>query len=129
MKPVIIIMVAIAVLLGAVFWTNLRRADDASQLSYETITTDVDSGAKLLDVRTPSEYAAGHADVAELWPLQALEKGELPDVDPATKLYVYCRSGNRSSQATKILRDNGYRNVVDLGGLRDIEVLGASISK
>ena len=35
------------------------------------------------------------------------------------KLYVYCRSGNRSAQAAKLLVNQGYTNVYDFGGVID----------
>jgi rhodanese-related sulfurtransferase len=71
-------------------------------------------GALLLDVRdTTTEYDLGHAEGAISIPVDELSSrvGELP-TDRA--IIVYCRSGNRSSQANAILCDQGF-DVFDLG--------------
>lgn len=83
-------------------------------------------GAFLLDVRTPQEYAQGHIANATLVPLAELEAAhaQLPQ-DHATPIFVYCRSGARSSQAAAILADHGYTDVRDLdGGLLQWQAAG-----
>ena len=45
------------------------------------------------------------------------EIAELPDKDQT--IYVYCRSGNRSKQASQKLVDLGYTNVIEFGGIID----------
>ena len=46
-----------------------------------------------------------------------------------TKIYLYCRSGNRSATAQQLLQKQGYTNVIDLGGLGDLTKLGFSLVK
>jgi len=75
--------------------------------------------ATLLDVRTPVEYDLDHAPNSLNHNLELMKKDELPDLDKGQRVYVYCRSGNRSAQAMEIMKDNGFTNVVDLGGLQD----------
>jgi len=96
-------------------------------ISYESIMGAVDDGATFLDVRTPEEYFESHYEGAELFPLQRLQRGELPDYDPEETLYVYCRTGNRTQEASAILRQAGY-NVVDLGGLEDVRAIGGQLN-
>ena len=74
-------------------------------------------GALLLDVRTEGEYAEGHVPGAKNLPLQALEG--IAALAPAkdTPLYVYCRSGARSSQAAGQLQRMGYTRVTNIGGI------------
>lgn len=74
-------------------------------------------GALLLDVRTPEEYAEGHLPGARNLPLQSLEG--IASVAPAkgAPLYVYCRSGARSGQATGLLQRMGYTKVTNIGGI------------
>ena len=74
-------------------------------------------GALLLDVRTEGEYAGGHVPGAKNLPLQALEG--ITALAPAkdTPLYVYCRSGARSGQATGQLQRMGYTKVTNIGGI------------
>ncbi len=72
----------------------------------------------ILDVRTEQEYAAGHIPGAILIPNETIGAEEielLPDKDQL--ILVYCRSGNRSKQASAKLVDLGYANVVEFGGI------------
>ena len=75
-------------------------------------------GAVLLDVRTPEEYAAGHIPGSRNVPLDELHRSELPE-DPETPLFVCCLSGARSRQAALLLRQAGYGDVTDLGGIQN----------
>ena len=74
-------------------------------------------GAVLLDVRTPQEYAQGHIPGSKNIPLQTLHDAEGAIQDKGTPLYVYCQSGARSSQAASLLKQMGYTNVTNIGGI------------
>ena len=69
----------------------------------------------LVDVREPNEWEIVHLDGARLIP-----RGQLPDrlseLTGARRLVVYCRTGGRSSQATRLLLDLGFTNVRNLRG-------------
>lgn len=69
----------------------------------------------ILDVREPFEYAEGHVPGAVLMPLSSLEQ-HIDEVPEGSPIYVICRSGNRSEQASKILVAGGVRNVVNVDG-------------
>ncbi|MFQ6604528.1 MAG: rhodanese-like domain-containing protein [Fidelibacterota bacterium] len=74
----------------------------------------------ILDVRTPREYASGHLSNANLIPVQFLQErlDEIAD-NKDQDILVYCRSGNRSTVASKILIDAGFRHVFNLrSGIR-----------
>ena len=75
------------------------------------------SGAVLLDVRTPEEYRDGHIPGSRNLPLQSLEQAGKIIQNRNTPVFVYCRSGSRSSQARSILSRMGYSNVKNLGGI------------
>ena len=75
------------------------------------------AGAVLLDVRTPQEYREGHIPGSQNVPLQQLDKVEEVTENKDTVLYVYCRSGARSSQAVSLLNHMGYTNVHNIGGI------------
>lgn len=92
------------------------------------IQAEVAKGSLLLDVRTAEEFNARHAKDATLWPVQDIQAGKLPEVAKDKKIYVYCRSGNRSSQAKALLEQAGFTNVVDLGGLTSLEKMGLSMA-
>lgn len=76
-----------------------------------------DPSAVLLDVREPDEYASGRIPGSWNMPLSILmaERAGLPDKE--APIYVYCLSGARSRQAARILKNQGYTNILDLGGI------------
>ena len=75
------------------------------------------SGAVLLDVRTPEEYRSGHIPGSKNIPLQAIDKVASVAENKDTALYVYCQSGARSRQAAGMLKQMGYTNVNNIGGI------------
>jgi rhodanese-related sulfurtransferase len=69
----------------------------------------------ILDVRTEGEYKEGHLEEAFLLPVQILEQEiGLIDEYKDRDILIYCRSGNRSTVASKILLDAGFTNVYNL---------------
>ena len=122
----------IAILAG--FWLltskNVVSNDSSGNLSFTTIENEVaTSNAVLYDVRTEEEYAAGHMPGAKLHDNQDIQRGIYPDEPKNKKIYLYCRSGNRSAQATKTLEEAGFTNIIDLGGLNDVQSIGGTLSK
>ncbi len=76
-----------------------------------------EAGVITLDVRTQGEYAEGHLEGAQLIDFQSgnFEK-EISSLDKNATYAVYCRSGNRSGQAVKVMHDAGFHNVYNLNG-------------
>ncbi|MCL2285713.1 MAG: rhodanese-like domain-containing protein [Firmicutes bacterium] len=74
--------------------------------------------AVILDVRSESEYAAGHIPGAILLPDFEIS-GRANEVlcDYNALILVYCQSGARSRAATSLLVSMGYVNVYDFGGI------------
>ena len=130
MNKIVAIILGAIVIIGGFLWLASANGSSAKSddMTFATVEADVAKGAKLYDVRTPAEFAAGHFAGAINYPLQDLEAGKLPNVPTSTKLYVYCQSGNRSGLATKILRDAGYE-VVDLRGLSNVQAIGGTLAK
>lgn len=107
---------------------NVESGGDAP--SIQTINSEIESGqATLLDVRTKAEFDQGHFRGAKLHDSVKLDSGQMPELDKDSKIYLYCRSGNRSSQSIKTLEAAGFTNVVDLGGLPDVQKLGGELVK
>lgn len=79
------------------------------------------AGAVLVDVRTPEEYRDGHVPGSINVPLQQIEDIELEVAEKNTPLYVYCRSGARSRQAAALLKEMGYEDVHNIGGILDYQ--------
>ncbi len=75
----------------------------------------------LLDVRRADEYKNGHIPGAVLHTneLMTKENTEALLKDKNQSIYVYCRSGRRSKEASKKLIEYGYKNVIEIGGILD----------
>ena len=72
----------------------------------------------ILDVRTPEEFAAGHIPGAINIPNEEIGTARIPELtDKDQLILVYCRSGNRSKQASEKLAAQGYSNIVEFGGI------------
>ncbi|MGN1181547.1 MAG: rhodanese-like domain-containing protein [Faecalibacillus sp.] len=76
-------------------------------------------GAVLVDVRTSQEYKEGHIPDSKNIPLQSLIVDAYKILKKDDVLFVYCRSGSRSKQATNILKQMGYTKVKNIGGILD----------
>ena len=89
-------------------------ADEAATMMAE------EENYVILDVRTPEEFAEKHIVDAINIPNEEIGTspiGELTDLDQL--ILVYCRSGNRSKQASEKLAKLGYTNVYEFGGIND----------
>lgn len=81
---------------------------------------DENPDAVLLDVRTEEEFAEGHIPGAICIPNEVISEETTKELDDKTQtILVYCRSGNRSQDASQKLCELGYENVIECGGIID----------
>lgn len=134
-KPAnIIYLISAILLIGLISGCSSKNAEpikdgsaSTKKSSFNNITPeeankrlDSEKGIILLDVRTKEEYDTGHIKGSMLIPIDNLKveaENKLKDKD--SPIFVYCRSGNRSVTAAKILVKLGYRNVYNLGGINN----------
>ena len=124
-KLLILCMTFICILSGCGNADSVQNTEQKSgykQVSMEEglELMEADSDYILLDVRRDDEFEEGHIPGAINIPNESIGKeeiAELPDKDQT--IYVYCRSGNRSKQASQKLVDLGYTNVIEFGGIID----------
>lgn len=94
--------------LGAavVVWWMFGRGNTSSDDLREAL----EGGVRVLDVRTPPEFAGGHAKGAVNIPVGELgvRLGELGEPGP---IVVYCASGMRSARAASLLRAAGFEPI------------------
>lgn len=110
-KGTLVLLVLVAVVFAAMW---LLKTPTTSSAAARALVAD---GAKLIDVRTPEEFAAGHVEGAANIPVDQLGT-RLKEVGPSTTpVVVYCRSGVRSARATRTLRGAGFEAVHDLGAM------------
>ena len=98
-----------------------------SEASYQQISMDEaiaimesESDYMILDVRTTEEFADKHIPDAISIPNETIGTEDIPELpDKDQLILVYCRSGNRSKQASDKLVGLGYTNIVEFGGIND----------
>ena len=73
---------------------------------------------QLIDIRTPNEFSSGHLENAVNVDFfnQNNFKATFTKLDKKKPLYIYCRSGKRSSRAAKQLAGLGFEKIYDLKG-------------
>ncbi|MGL5978802.1 MAG: rhodanese-like domain-containing protein [Erysipelotrichaceae bacterium] len=93
-----------------------------SQLTTRELQEKLKNKAVLIDVREVGEYASGHIPGAINVPLDILAVKVMDVVgSKSDEVIVHCLSGGRSAQAARILKDAGYTNVHDFGGIHRYE--------
>ncbi|MEY3250945.1 MAG: hypothetical protein RLZZ27_1053 [Actinomycetota bacterium] len=112
MKKLIALIGSILLLAGC------SSSSSAIDLSVTDFSSKVaEAGVITLDVRTPGEFAEGHIEGAQLIDFQSGNfENEISSLDKNATYAVYCRSGNRSGQAVKVMHDAGFHNVYNLNG-------------
>ena len=120
MKGTYFVLAALAILL--LLGCSQKKQQEASyrQISMNEAAAMMaeETNYLILDVRTPEEFASGHVPNAINIPNENIGTArirELPDEDQL--ILVYCRSGNRSKQASEKLAALGYTNIVEFGGI------------
>ena len=120
MRKIIPVFLSLLLLTGCVSPTE-------QEPSYRQIGTDEaiammaeENDYIILDVRTPEEFAEKHIPDSINIPNETIGTEETPELpDKEQLILVYCRSGNRSKQASDKLANLGYTNIVEFGGIND----------
>ena len=112
MKKVFALIASVLLLAGC------SSSTGAVDLGVSEFSTKVaEAGVITLDVRTPIEFAEGHIEGARLIDFQSGNfENEIAALDKNATYAVYCRSGNRSGQAVKVMQDAGFTNVFKMNG-------------
>lgn len=117
MKRIVILLSVVLVLCGCSNSSESLK-DDKHISCVKMNELVINEHAILVDVRSEDEYLSGFLDDAINIPLDELadsiENGDLSEDDV---IVVYCRSGNRSAQAKKLLEEHGFDKVYDLGAM------------
>lgn len=93
-----------------------------NETSENNLAQAIAEGAYLVDVRSRIEFQSGSADGAENIPLDLITQ-QLEKFKGKEKIVVFCRSGNRSAQAKRILNEKGFRNVINGGTWHEVDQL------
>ena len=129
MKKIIPFLMALLLLAGC---GAQSEESTYRQINAEEAATmmEEESSYIILDVRTTEEYSEKHIPGAINIPNETIGAEDIPELpDKEQLILVYCRSGNRSKQASEKLVKQGYTNIVEFGGINDWQgetVSGAS---
>ena len=89
--------------------TTLNAPDFSKKIS--------DKSVLLLDVRTPAEFAVGHIVGATNIDFESGNFAkDITRFDKSKSYALYCRSGNRSGQATSLMAKDGFKSLFNLNG-------------
>ena len=117
MKTLLPILLSLLLLAGCAGPAKAKRYLQITMNEAIAIMEE-ETGYLILDVRTPEEFAAGHIPGAINIPNETIGS-EAPALlpDKNQRILVYCRSGNRSKQASEKLAALGYTNITEFGGI------------
>ena len=113
MKKVFALISSLVLLVGCS--TSTAGATNMNVVEFSKKITE--PGVVILDVRTPGEFAEGFIEGAQMIDFQSGNfETEIGTLDKDVTYAVYCRSGNRSGQAVKVMQDAGFLNLFNLEG-------------
>ena len=116
-------LLSLILLLPVMLLTGCSASEPAQ--AYRQVSTEeaialmeTETDYIILDVRTQAEYEEKHIPGAVCIPNETIGAEEIPELpDKDQMILVYCRSGNRSKQASEKLVQLGYTNIVEFGGI------------
>ena len=107
-----------AALLAVGAWLVIRRFV-GGKAKMSIVKQKIEAGARIVDVRAPEEFRDGSYPGAVNIPLQALG-ARLQELSKEVPVVLYCASGGRSGLAARQLKQAGFTDVVNAGGLGDM---------
>ena len=119
MKKIIPFLMALLLLAGCGAQSEERTYRQVNAEEAATMMEEASSYI-ILAVRTTEEYSETHIPGAINIPNETIGTEDIPELPDIEQLIlVYCRSGNRSKQASEKLVKLGYTNIVEFGGIND----------
>lgn len=114
------ILMALLLLSGCAAQVQKEQSYRQINMDEAIAMMEAESDYIILDVRTPEEFSEKHIPGAINIANETIGSEEIPELpDKDQLILVYCRSGNRSKQASEKLVALGYTNIVEFGGIND----------
>ena len=107
---IMVLLIAVFFICTQIMGTTVRKK----------IMEKIAQGAKIIDVRTPAEFAVRHYEGAINIPLDQIGSN-LSLIGPKDKpVILYCASGARSASAAGILKQAGFLDVTNAGSIANM---------
>ena len=114
------ILMALLLLSGCAAQVQKEQSYRQINMDEAIAMMEAESDYIILDVRTPEEFSEKHIPGAINIANETIGSEEIPELpDKDQLILVYCRSGNRSKQASEKLVALGYTNIIEFGGIND----------
>jgi phage shock protein E len=125
------IIIILTVLTGSIMGYKMTSSDkiDVTPAEFQELLQD--QKGVVIDVRTKNEYDQGHLSItdAQYDFLSGEFQEQMDSFDKDETYYLYCRTGNRSGQAARIMLNEGFENVYNVGGFEDLAKNGFESKK
>ena len=120
MKKIVPALLSLLILTGCAASAEQEAGYRQITMNEAITMMDEESGYIILDVRTVEEFSDKHIPGAINIPNETIGTEDIPELpDKDQLILVYCRSGNRSKQASEKLAALDYTNIVEFGGIND----------
>jgi len=118
-----ILTIASILIIGFIMFNMFTKQSNGIDISIDDFKEKFEEEqGVVIDVRTQEEYEEGH--LVKTDKLLDFSNGEfqesLSELDKEKTYYLYCRTGNRSGQAARIMKSEGFENVYNVGGFEDL---------
>ena len=124
-----ILTIATLLIIGIIMFNifNKSNTENRSTMSIDISTEEfkekrAETKGILIDVRTQEEYDEGHlAETDFQYDMMNGEfQSQLENFEKDETYYLYCRTGNRSGQAARMMRNAGFEKVYNVGGFEEL---------
>ncbi|MGE4420875.1 MAG: rhodanese-like domain-containing protein [Pseudodesulfovibrio sp.] len=135
MNPRYIVLILAALSVAFFVYRQFGQAEPEGVTAVSAVQAQADLAAdpdiRVLDIRTPAEFAEGHVRGALNIDFLSADFAErLGKLDRDAAYLVYCRSGNRSARAMKVFGRLGFSRVLHMSkGIRDWQGQGLPLVK
>ena len=116
-------LIVALIVIGLVAFFFLKNSGESYSISVEEMIENRKTEPGIvIDVRSSAEFYAGHLKIANHnYDLLSGEfSRKLSSLDKTETYYLYCASGNRSGKAAKLMNKEGFTNVYNIGGYRNL---------
>jgi phage shock protein E len=97
----------------------VRKILKGGKVALNVVMEKIKAGAQIVDVRSPEEFRDGFYPGAVNIPVQDIAR-RLGELQKDKAVVLYCASGGRSGMAARVLKQAGYADVINAGGLGDM---------